>query len=166
MGSYPAGEPGPVAKRLAELFTAGGAPCQLLDNVQTARWRKLLWNVPFNPVSVLAGGADTGWLCDGAEREKLCRDLMDEVIAAAASEGIVIAPEEADAMMAYTRSLNPYNSSMLQDHLAGRPLEVEAILGNPLRIALHNGVSVPKMEVCYALLKSIDELRRKRRRQS
>ena len=59
MGSYPAGIPSPAAKRLAELFTAGGAPCRLLDNVQTARWRKLLWNVPFNPVSVLAGGAET-----------------------------------------------------------------------------------------------------------
>ena len=166
MGSYPAGAPGSAAKHLAELFASGGAPCQLLDNIQTARWRKLLWNVPFNPVSVLAGGADTGWLCDGAEREKLCRDLMDEVIAAAASESIVIAPEDADAMMAYTRSLPPYNSSMLQDHLAGRPLEVEAILGNPLRIALRNGVSVPKMEVCYALLRSIDELRRKQPRRS
>ena len=164
MGSYPAGAPSPSAQRLAELFAAGGAPCRLLENVQTARWRKLLWNVPFNPVSVLAGGADTGWLCDGAGREKLCRDLMDEVIAAAASEGIVIAPEEADAMIDYTRSLTPYNSSMLQDYLAGRPLEVEAILGNPLRTALRNGVSVPKMEVCYALLRSIDELRRKQHR--
>ena len=163
MGSYPAGAPSPAAKRLAELFTAGGAPCRLLDNVQTARWRKLLWNVPFNPVSVLAGGADTGWLCDGAEREKLCRDLMDEVIAAAASEDIAIAPEEADEMMAYTRSLTPYNSSMLQDYLTGRPLEVEAILGNTLRIARKNGVSVPKMETCYALLESIDALRRKQR---
>ena len=160
-GSFPAGAPSPAAKRLAELFTLGGAPCRLLDNVQTARWRKLLWNVPFNPVSVLAGGADTGWLCDGAELEKLCRDLMDEVIAAAASEGVAIAPEEADAMMDYTRSLDPYNSSMLQDYLAGRPLEVEAILGNALRTARKNGVPAPKMEVCYALLKSVDGLRRR-----
>jgi len=162
-GSYPAGPPSDRAKHLAELFTAGGAPCKLMGNVQESRWRKLLWNVPFNPVSVLAGGADTGWLCDGAELEKLCRDLMDEVIAAAASEGIVIAPKEADDMMAYTRSLDPYNSSMLQDYLAGRPLEVEAILGNTLRIARKNGVAVPKMETCYALLKSIDSLRRKSR---
>jgi len=64
-------------------------------------------------------------------------------------------------MMAYTRSLKPYNSSMLQDYLAGRPLEVEAILGNTLRIARKHGVAVPRMEVCYALLKSIDALRRK-----
>lgn len=163
MGCYPAGPPGAAAQRLAQLFIAGGAPCRLLDNVQTARWRKLLWNVPFNPVSVLAGGADTGRLCDGAELEKLCRDLMDEVIAAAASEGIEILPEEADNMLAYTRSLKPYHSSMLQDYLAGRPLEVEAILGNPLRIAREHGVTVPKMEACYALLKSIDALRRQHR---
>ena len=161
MGSYPAGMPAPAAKRLAELFIAGGAPCRLLDNVQEARWRKLLWNVPFNPVSVLAGKADTGWMCDGAELEKLCRGLMDEVIAIAASEGISIASREADEMMAYTKSLKPYSSSMLQDYLAGRPLEVEAILGNPLRIAIRNGVPAPKMETCYALLKSVDALCRK-----
>lgn len=160
-GSYPAGPPSPAAKHLAELFIRGGAPCQVLENIQYARWRKLLWNVPFNPVSVLAGGADTGWLCDGAEREKLCRDLMDEVIAIAASVGIMLAPREADEMIAYTKSLKPYNSSMLQDYLAGRPLEVEAILGNALRIAGRNGISAPRMETCYALLKSIDQLRRR-----
>ena len=160
LGSYPAAAPGPAAKRLAELFTAGGAPCTLLENVQLARWRKLLWNVPFNPLSVLAGGADTGWLCDGAELEKLCRDLMSEVIAVAASEGFELTAEEADDMMAYTRSLDPYNSSMLQDYLAGRPLEVEAILGNACRIAARNHVAVPKMDACYALLRSVDSLRR------
>ena len=159
MGSYPPGSPSPAAKRLAELFTRGGAPCRLLENVQTARWRKLLWNVPFNPVSVLAGGADTSRLCDGAELEKLCRGLMDEVIKTAASEGIVIDPGEADDMMAYTKSLKPYNSSMLQDYLAGRPLEVEAILGNTLRIAARNRVSVPQMETCYALLKAVNGFR-------
>ena len=159
IGSFPAGKPSAAAQRLAELFIAGGAPCKLLENVQTARWRKLLWNVPFNPVSVLAGGADTGWLCDGAELEDLCRGMMDEVIAAAAGEGITILPKEADDMMAYTKSLEPYKSSMLQDYLAGRPLEVEAILGNTLRIARKHGVPVPRMEVCYALLKSIDSLK-------
>ena len=163
IGCFPAGAPSPAAQHLAQLFIQGGAPCKLMENVQEARWRKLLWNVPFNPVSVLAGGADTGWLCDGAELEKLCRGLMDEVIAVAACEGITILPKEADDMMDYTRSLKPYNSSMLQDYLAGRPLEVEAILGNTLRIARKHGVAVPKMEVCYALLKSIDSLRRKAR---
>ena len=157
IGSFPAGAPSPAAQRLAQLFIEGGAPCKLLENVQEARWRKLLWNVPFNPVSVLAGGADTGWLCDGAELEKLCRGLMDEVIAVAACEGITILPKEADDMMDYTRSLKPYNSSMLQDYLAGRPLEVEAILGNPLRIARKHGVPMPKTETCYALLKSIEK---------
>ena len=160
IGSYPAGAPGPAAQRLARLFIEGGAPCKLMENVQEARWRKLLWNVPFNPVSVLAGGADTGRLCNGAELEKLCRGLMDEVISVAACEGIAILPKEADDMMDYTRSLKPYNSSMLQDYLAGRPLEVEAILGNTLRIARKHGVPVPKMETCYALLKSIDSLKR------
>ena len=45
---------------------------------------------------------------------------------------------------------------MLQDFEAGRELEVEAILGNAVRLAHQNNVPVPKMEACYALLKSVN----------
>ena len=161
MGSFPAGKPSVRAERLAELFEKGGAPCRLLENVQTARWRKLLWNAPFNPVSVLAGGADTGRICNDPELTGLCLELMYEVIAAAECAGIRMERSEAQVMMDYTRTLKPYNSSMLQDYLAGRPLEVEAILGNALRIAQQGGVSVPRMEACYALLKSVDAIHRR-----
>ena len=62
-----------------------------------------------------------------------------------------------------TRNFPPYKTSMLQDFEAGRALEVEAILGNTLRIARRHRVAVPRIESCYALLKSVDELNRLRR---
>lgn len=165
MGVYPSGSISDL-QELTDLFAAGGTLCTPVQNILQSRWRKLLWNIPYNPVSVLAGEADTGWMCDRGELEKLCYDLMLEVIAVAASTGVELGKDEAAAMVEYTRRTPPYKSSMLQDYQAGRPLEVEAILGNALRIARKNQVYVPKMEVCYALLRSVDVLRTMKRNES
>jgi ketopantoate reductase len=49
--------------------------------------------------------------------------------------------------------------SMLLDWEAGRPLEIEVILGNPVRIARRNGVELPRMQSLYALLRSMQAIR-------
>ena len=96
------------------------------------------------------------------ELEKFCADLMAEVIAVANAAGVALTEEMAAKQREYTRNFPPYKTSMLQDFEAGRDLEVEAILGNTLRIARRLGVAVPRIESCYALLKSVDELNRLR----
>jgi 2-dehydropantoate 2-reductase len=53
--------------------------------------------------------------------------------------------------------MTPYKTSMLLDYEAGRPMEVEAILGNAVRIARNLGVSVPRMETLYALLSALEQ---------
>ena len=58
MGDYPAGISA-EARRLAALFEAAKVRCELCEDIGFVRWNKLLWNLPFNPVSVLAGGATT-----------------------------------------------------------------------------------------------------------
>ena len=158
MGYYPARVPDEKAKILRQLFEKGNVPCLLLENVQIARWRKLLWNIPYNLVSVLAGGATTFEMSREPFLAKLCRDLMGEVILAAASYGIVLTEEEASGMVEYTATLGRYKSSMLQDYEAKRPMEVEAIAGNCLRMAQKNKVVLPKLESCYALLRTLNEL--------
>ena len=158
MGYYPARIPDENARSLQYLFEAGNAPCLLLENVQTARWRKLLWNIPYNLVSVLAGGATTCEMSQDPFLAKLCRDLMEEVILAAASYGIVLTGEDASGMVEYTATLGRYKSSMLQDYEEKRPMEVEAIAGNCLRMAQKNKVVLPKLESCYALLRTLNEL--------
>ena len=49
--------------------------------------------------------------------------------------------------------------SMLLDWEAGRPMELEVILGNPVRIARAKGVALPRMQTLYALLKSVQATR-------
>ena len=161
MGVYPRGT-SPALKRLAEAFNAAKVKCEMMDDIVFTRWNKLLWNLPYNPVSVLAGGSDTSRMSRGGELEKLCADLMSEVIRVANAAGVALTEELAEKQREFTRNFPPYKTSMLQDYEAGRALEVDAILGNTLRVARRFNVDVPRIECCYALLKSVDELGRKR----
>ena len=95
-------------------------------------------------------------MTDRAELEKLCWSLMLETIAVANACGVALSEKDARSQMEYTRESPAYKTSMLQDFEAGRELEVEAILGNAVRLAHQNNVPVPKMEACYALLKSVN----------
>lgn len=163
MGCYPAGICD-SARRLAELFSKAGVKCELCEDIAFVRWNKLLWNLPFNPVSVLAGNATTRDMTRRDELERLCRTLMDEVIAVANACGVALTAENADAQVEYTRNFPAYKTSMLQDFEAGRELEVEAILGNTVRLAAEHGIPVPHMETCYALLKSVNRLTQERKK--
>jgi len=157
-GVYPRGI-SPEAEALAALWEKAGVRCTLTENVAEARWRKLLWNLAFNPVSVLAGGADTRQMCDGSELEQLCFDLMLETVATANACGIGLTRSDAERQLEYTRTFPAFRTSMLQDALAGRHVETEAILGNMVRLARLHGVPVPKAQACYALLRSCDKLK-------
>ena len=161
MGVYPRGI-SPALKRLSAAFNASKVKCETVEDIVFTRWNKLLWNLPYNPVSVLAGGADTSRMSRGDELEKLCADLMSEVIRVANAAGVKLTERLAETQREYTRNFPPYKTSMLQDYEAGRALEVEAILGNTLRVARRCGVDVPRIECCYALLRSADELNRAR----
>ena len=82
-------------------------------------------------------------------------ELMRETAAVAASEGYLFTEEDLIGNMEYTRNFPPYKTSMLVDYESGRPLEADAILGNVCRIAAKNGVKVPHLDTCYALLQSV-----------
>jgi 2-dehydropantoate 2-reductase len=77
---------------------------------------------------------------------------MRETQASAKACGIDIADCEIDQMIAYTDSMVPYDSSMRLDFLAGRAMEIEAIVGRPLREAMRCGVVPKKIEMLYQQL--------------
>lgn len=153
-----------AVEKIAAAFRTGGVECAVSSDIQLERWRKLLWNLPFNPLSVIAGGVHTGELCDGGEMEKLCSELMDEIIAVANASGVKLTRQMADEQIEYTRNFPPYRTSMLQDFDAGKFLEVDAIIGNAVKIADQYNVHVPLMRCCMVLLKSIDRKLRERYR--
>ncbi len=158
-GRYPAG-PSEAATTLGALFERSGVPCQVTEDVITARWRKLVWNAPFNPISVLAGGADTRGMLGAEDGMALVRRVMEEVSRLAAATGHRLPADTVDRMIEDTRRMEPYKTSMLLDFESRRPMEVEAILGNAVRIARREDVPVPHLETLYALLKMLDEANR------
>jgi len=156
IGRFPAGK-SDKTDQLARLFNDSGVPCTVSEDVVTDRWRKLVWNAPFNPISVLAGGADTKTMVENPESLELARQVMEEVCKVAEAVGHPLPAGVVQENIEGTRRMSPYKSSMLIDFETGRPMEVEAILGNGIRAAKRHNLAVPYMESLYGLLKLVDK---------
>lgn len=152
----------PKCRAFASLYENTPVRCDVTDDIERMRWFKLLWNLAYNPTSVLAGCVTTDIITNTPELSDLVVALMKEVVAIANARHINLTWQDAEANLANTKKFPPFQTSMLQDYLAKRPLEVEAILGNPLRMARECNVAVPHLETMYALLKSINTERQKR----
>ena len=146
----------PEAAELAALWHSVGIRADLTEEIGSFRWRKLLWNVPYNIVSVLTR-ADTRRMMDGGALEQICLAMMEETAAVAAACGFPQSPEILAETAEYTRNFPPYKTSMLLDFEAGRQLETEGILGNVLAAAEAHNVPVPHLKMAYALLCALTE---------
>lgn len=146
---------GKNAQSLLELFKKTPCPAELVDNIQYYRWKKLLWNIPFNSISVLGGGLLTNQMTDRGALEDLCSKIMYEIIAVARSRNIILDESLVSENIEYTRNFTPYATSMLADFRRKRQLEVEAIVGNVCRIAQENQIDIPRIQTIYALLRAI-----------
>jgi len=156
IGGYPQGSSAQV-QALAAMFCSQGIACTVSEDVVTARWRKSVWNVPFNSASVLAGGATTRQILESSGGEAWVRAVMAEVCAIAAASGHPLPPDVVEKHLTQTYAMPPYHTSMALDYLHGRPMEVEAILGNAARRARQYGVTAPQIFGLYALMKIVQK---------
>ena len=131
-----------IAGAVAADFAAAGVPIKVVDDVPKLRWRKLMWNIPFNGLSVVLN-ASTTQLIENAATENLAWRLIEEVHRGAAACGHAIPDEHKAQTIEATRKMVPYDSSMRLDYLAGRPLEIEAIFDHPLDAARRHGHEMP-----------------------
>jgi 2-dehydropantoate 2-reductase len=137
------------------LFSASGAPCEVLEDLASGRWDKLVWNVPFNGLGA-ALDLTTDKLIESEPGLRLVRRLMEEVIAACRPLGIRFDLSVIEQKICHTRTMGDYKTSMHIDRQSGRRMEVEAIIGQPLRKARGNSISTPYMEMLYEILSLID----------
>ena len=147
----------PRTHEVAAEFKRAGVTCSVTEDIALERWRKLVWNVPFNGLSILAGGVDTAAILADEALRRAALALMDEIISAANKCGHALPSDVAAEHIRRTEAMGPYKPSTLQDWEAGRPLEVEAIWGEPLRRAAAAGAQTPRLEIVYALLKSLSQ---------
>ena len=144
---------------IADEFNQSGIKCEVVKNLALERWRKLVWNIPFNSLSILAGGIDTDAIISDEDLRRVTVELMHEVIDAANKCGYALDRGAAEEQMQRTRGMRPYKPSTLIDFEAKKPLEIEAIWGEPLRRAQAAGAAVPRLETIYSLLKRLDQKR-------
>ncbi|CAK7211193.1 hypothetical protein SCUCBS95973_001050 [Sporothrix curviconia] len=154
--------------QLADWWTRLGGirDIELDDEVglQTVRWHKLCINAAFNPSAVLSGGRGNADMASDPELRIHLKAIMDEIWDAAPR--ILGRPFPSDLatpdrILQSTDRNKGARPSMLLDWEAGRPLELEVIVGNPVRIARARGVELPRMQSLYALLRSAQLTREK-----
>lgn len=176
LGDYAADyAPGGITDRLKQIaqdFEQAGIPILQSDDLLMARWKKLMWNIPFNGLSVVLDATTDRMMADPFARQ-LAATLMQEVLNGAnaclklSSEAAgetqtnrAISPDFIQTMLDYTEKMKPYRTSMKIDYDDRRPLEVEAIFGNPLRMAQAAELNLSRVEMLYQQLKFLDSERR------
>lgn len=156
------------AERIDELVRIFNGPGKLRDaeahgeqQLQAVRWHKICINGSMNPSSVLCGGLGPAGMIANPPLRAHLKACMQEIFGAAPKVlgqplEKVATPEQILVSAGRNTGGKP---SMLVDWEAGRPMELEVILGNPVRIAKERGFEMPRLESLYALLKSQQTLR-------
>lgn len=154
------------ARQLARILTDYGklrdAEYHDETDLQLIRWHKICINGSMNPSAVLSGGLGNAIMVRDPDLREHLKSCMDEVFAAVPAilkrefPSSLASPEK---ILASTERNTGAKPSMLLDWEAGRPMELEVILGNPIRIARAHGVEMPRLQTLYALLKSASKAR-------
>jgi 2-dehydropantoate 2-reductase len=142
------------AAELERRFKAAKIQAVAVDDLAKAQWDKLVWNIPFNGLSVAEGGVTTDRLLATPQGEAKLRALMGEVVATAQALGLDLSEDLIDFHIERTRPMGPYRTSSMIDFVEGREVEVEPIWDEPLRRARAAGVAMPLTE---QLLRRIHE---------
>jgi ketopantoate reductase len=153
-------------QELVELFTKYGKlrDAEAYDEValQQVRWHKICINASMNPSAVLSGGVASADMVKDPELRAHLKGSMEEVFDAATKilgkpfPATLATPEQILKSVERNTGGKP---SMLLDWEAGRRMELEVILGNPVKIASRHGVEMRRLQSVYALLKSAQRQR-------
>jgi 2-dehydropantoate 2-reductase len=155
----PDGSKSTRAKAIAEALIAAGFRCPVTARFRHEIWVKLLGNVAFNPISALTGGT-LEELARHPDTSTVVRAIMTETEAVAGKLGIEM-PISIDQRMAGAEKVGAHKTSMLQDLEAGRPLELEAVVGAIIELGERLGVPMPATRAVYACAKLADERRQR-----
>lgn len=122
-----------------------------------ARWKKAVWNMPFNGMTV-ALHAQTDELLKHPETRQLIRDQMMEVVGASRALGVNGVDEAfVEKMIRMTDEMTPYSPSMRLDYDFHRPMEIHYLYTRPIEIAREAGYRMPKLEMLEAELKFLEK---------
>lgn len=143
-------------KTFADLLRNGKTRFQVLEDMQIQRWEKVVWNVAWNSLTTLTMVDTQSWLKSSEDATPFTRQLMQEVINIARACGVLLKDNLIDQLMDKINAMPGIGSSMQTDCKSGRPMEIDVILGFPVRKSRELGIQAPYLETLYVLLRAVD----------
>ena len=144
-----------LLRRVVADFNAAGVKAGLVE-YHEARWKKAVWNMPFNGMTV-ALNTQTNLLLGHPATRRLIREQMMEVIGAARHLGVTGIDESfADLMLKMTDEMTPYSPSMKLDYDFHRRMEIHYLYTRPIQIAGEAGFPMPRLEILEAELRFLE----------
>jgi 2-dehydropantoate 2-reductase len=153
LGNYQTKNHG-LLQQVCEDFKNAGIETLFSPNLAYSRWQKLVWNIPFNGMTVVLN-TTTDKLMNHEDTRQLSREMMLEVIHGANHCGYPLEESYADQMIEMTEKMTPYAPSMKLDFDANRPMEIEYIYSRPFQTALKAGYQMKKVGMLEKQLKFI-----------
>jgi 2-dehydropantoate 2-reductase len=144
-------------RQIAEALIAAGLRSPVTTRIRQEIWVKILGNVAFNPISALTG-ATLVQMARDPEVSALVRKIMEETEAVGAKLGFEL-PITIDQRIAGAEKVGEHKTSMLQDLEAGRPIELEAIVGAVVELGERLNVPMPHTRAVYACTKLLAHTR-------
>ena len=144
-------------KRLAASLISAGLRAPIRGHIRHDMWIKLLGNVVFNPMSALTG-ATLVEMATHPESSDIVRAVMAEADAVAEGLGVRL-PLTIDQRMDGARKVGAHRTSMLQDMEAGRPMELESVVGVVIELGEKLGLPMPHTRTLYSCARLLDQVR-------
>ena len=145
------------SRQIAEALIAAGLRCPVTTRIRQEIWVKILGNVAFNPISALTGATLVKMARD-PDVNALVRRIMEETVAVGAKLGLEV-PITIDQRIAGAEKVGEHKTSMLQDLEAGRPIELEAVVGAVVELGERLNVPMPHTRAVYACTKLLAQTR-------
>ncbi|PQE04638.1 2-dehydropantoate 2-reductase protein [Rutstroemia sp. NJR-2017a BBW] len=142
-----------------DLLEKGGTPHEILspEELQEKRWEKCIWNCAWNCLTTLTRVHTHEWLESSPEAVIMTRRLMEEVSEVARRDGVKVREDLVESLFKRIMGMPSIGTSMLTDARCGRRLELDVILGTPVRRGRELGVKMEVAEVVYTLLVALDK---------
>jgi 2-dehydropantoate 2-reductase len=144
-------------RKIADALIASGLRAPVTAHLRNEIWVKILGNVAFNPISALTG-ATLAQMLSNPDTTSLIRNIMQETEQLTEKLGVTM-QVSVEQRMAGAAKVGEHKTSMLQDLEAGRPLELEAIVGAVLEVGERVGLAMPHTRSVYACAKLLAERR-------
>ena len=143
------------AARVSELLIGAGLKSPVLDDIRSEVWLKLWGNMSFNPISALTHATLVD-ICQEPSTRALAANMMMEAQVIAEKLGVTFrVPLE--KRIAGAEKVGRHKTSTLQDVEAGRPVEIDALIGSVIELGELTGVPTPSTSAVYALMKLLDK---------